>query len=91
MELIDKELLDILVCPKTHQPLRLAETSVIDSLNARRDKGELRNIAGRTIDEKLDGGLVREDGKVLYAIIDGIPVLMIDDAISLDSGEPAAS
>ena len=33
----------------------------------------------------LSEGLVREDGKILYPVDDGIPVMLIDEAIALDA------
>ncbi len=33
--------------------------------------------------EKIDGGLVREDGKCLYPIRGNIPIMLIDEAIPL--------
>jgi uncharacterized protein YbaR (Trm112 family) len=33
--------------------------------------------------EKLEGGLVRADGKVLYPMRGEIPVMLIDEAIPL--------
>jgi uncharacterized protein len=54
---IDKELLDILVCPKC--------------------KGEL-------ILEKDESGLICNACKLKYRIEDEIPVMLIDEAISLD-------
>jgi uncharacterized protein YbaR (Trm112 family) len=32
----------------------------------------------------LDGGLVRDDGRILYPVRDDIPVMLLDEAIDLD-------
>lgn len=77
------ELLAILRCPETHQPLRLAEAKNIEQLNTRIGKGELRNRAGQVISEPLSGGLVREDGQWLYPVHAGLPILLIDEGINL--------
>jgi len=82
--MIDKELLDILVCPETREPVKPAEKALIDSLNARIAAGELKNRANQLVTQRLDGGLVRQDGAVLYPIEDGIPIMLIDEAILLE-------
>ena len=81
---IGKDLLDILVCPENHMPLKLAEEALVKQLNTLAAAGKLTNASGKKVDHKLDGGLIREDRAVLYPIIDDIPVLLIDERISLD-------
>ena len=81
--MIDKELLDILACPETKEPVHLAEQELVDSVNARIEKGEVVNRGKKPVEKKIDGGLVREDGAYLYPIDDGIPVMLIDEAIPL--------
>lgn len=82
--MIDKELLDIIVCPETKQDLVLAESGLIEKINGLIEKGELRNRSKMIVTEKIDGGLVREDRKYLYPIRDDIPILLIDESISLE-------
>ena len=81
--MIDPDLLKILCCPETHQELRLAEPAVIDKLNQQIATGALKNRAGQPVQEKLDGGLVRADGKFLYPILGKIPVMLVDEAIPM--------
>jgi uncharacterized protein len=68
---MDKALLSILCCPLTHQALREASSE------------ELAQAAqsGAT----MEAGLVREDGKILYPVRNGIPVLIADQGISLEA------
>jgi len=82
--MLDRELLDILVCPESRQPVRLAEADLVARLNARIAEGQVANRGGDTVREALTGGLVREDGKVLYPVRDDIPVMLIDEAILLE-------
>lgn len=82
--MIDKELLDIIVCPETKQDLVLAEPGLVERINLLIEKGELRNRSKQAVTEKIDGGLVREDRKYLYPIRDDIPILLIDESISLE-------
>ena len=82
--MIDQELLDILACPETKEPVRLAEQSLVDSLNAQIERGEITNRSGAKVEKTMDGGLIREDGKYLYPVEDEIPIMLIDEAIPLE-------
>ena len=81
--MMDPDLLKILCCPETHQELRLAEPGVIDKLNQQIAAGALKNCAGQVVEERIDGGLVRTDGKILYPIRGKIPVMLVDEGIPL--------
>ena len=81
--MIDPDLLSILCCPETHQDVRLAEPALIDKLNAQIPTGTLKNRAGQPVQEKIDAGLIRADGKFLYPVRKDIPVMLVDDAIPL--------
>jgi uncharacterized protein YbaR (Trm112 family) len=83
MSSVSQELLDILVCPETRKPVALADAQTIASLNEKIRAGELRNRGGIKVEKELSEGLVREDGKVLYPIDDGIPVMLIEESIEL--------
>jgi len=81
--MIDSELLRILCCPETHQELRVAEPALVEKLNQQIVSGGLKNRAGQLVKEKINDGLVRADGKFLYAIRQDIPVMLVDEAIPL--------
>jgi uncharacterized protein YbaR (Trm112 family) len=81
--MISSELLTILCCPETRQRLSLVGDDVIHRVNAAIHERRLTNRAGQQLDRALDGGLLREDGSVLYPIFDGIPVLLRDDGIEM--------
>lgn len=82
--MIDKDLLDILACPETHQPLAMAEPALLAKINKLISGGSCTNAGGKKVVDPLDAGLVREDGKVLYPIRDDIPVLLIDEGLKVD-------
>jgi uncharacterized protein YbaR (Trm112 family) len=83
MMAIRKELLDILACPETKQPLTLADAALVARLNERIGQEQLTNRGGEQVTEPIDGGLIREDGKYLYPIRDDIPVMLIDESVAL--------
>jgi uncharacterized protein YbaR (Trm112 family) len=80
---IDPALLKILVCPENKTPVSLASADLINSLNRKIDAGELKNFAGQLVVEKIDGGLIRADGRRLYPVREDIPIMMRDEAIEL--------
>ncbi len=82
--MIDPELLKILCCPETRQPLSAAEPALVQRLNEQIDSGRLRNRAGQPVTRKCDAGLVREDRRFLYPVCQQIPILLIHEAIPLD-------
>ena len=80
--MIAPDLLEILCCPETHQTLRLADDAAVAALNQRIASGQIKNRAGQPVTEKIEGALLREDGKFLYVIRDHIPVMLIDEAVA---------
>jgi uncharacterized protein YbaR (Trm112 family) len=83
--MIDPALLEILCCPETHQGLTLADPTLVERLNQQIAAGQLRNRKGEAVQEKVDGGLVRADGQVVYLVRNRIPIMLIDEAIPLTS------
>lgn len=81
--MIDRYLLDILACPENKTPVKLADQSLIDAINRAMEKGEVENRDGQKVEQPIDGGLVREDGLYLYPIREGIPIMLIDEAIPM--------
>jgi uncharacterized protein YbaR (Trm112 family) len=81
--MIDLELLKILCCPETHQEVRLAGAAVVEKLNGQIAAGEVKNRAGQAVQEKIEGGLIRADGKYLYPVRRDIPVMLVDEGIPL--------
>jgi uncharacterized protein YbaR (Trm112 family) len=85
--MINKKLLDIIVCPVNHQPLQIADQQLIDQVNQAISAGLLKDRAGRPVTTPIKEGLIRQDGQVIYPIRDDIPVLLADEGIPLDAIE----
>jgi uncharacterized protein len=80
---IDQELLEILRCPETREPVALIGDDEIKRMNAAIADGKVKNRAGEAVSAAIDGGLLREDGKYLYPIRDDIPIMLIEEALNM--------
>lgn len=81
--MIREQLLKMLVCPETHLPLVQADAELMTKVNQAIAGGQLKNRGGQAVRGPLEGGLVRQDRAVLYPIMDGIPVMLVDEGILL--------
>lgn len=81
--MIHPELLQILCCPETRQPVREAPEVLVESVNRALRDGRLETAAGARKAEPLNGGLVREDGKFLYPVRNGIPIMLVEERIPI--------
>jgi uncharacterized protein len=81
--MLSPDLLQILRCPETHQKLTTAAPELVGKINDGIGGKTIRNRAGQPVADKIETGLVREDGKFLYPVRNNIPVMLIDEAIPL--------
>lgn len=84
---MDKRLLSILCCPVTHKGLSLARGDLLQKVNAAIAAGKLVNREGVALPAPLKEALVTDDGKVLYPVRDGIPVLLEGESVGLEQLE----
>ena len=82
--MIDRELLEILCCPKTKVPVEMLSEDKLKAVNDRIGRGEVKTVDGSKVDTPLDAGLITEDGKTIYRIDDDIPIMLIDEGIPAD-------
>lgn len=80
---MEKRLLNILRCPVTHKGLGLARRDLLGRVNSAIEAGELRNRDGTALTTTLDAALVTDDAKLLYPVVNGIPVLLEGESIHL--------
>ncbi len=81
---ISEQLVRDLRCPDSGERLAIAEQALVERVNRGIAAGSVRCRSGAQAEGPIDGGLIREDRRVLYPIRDGIPILLIDDSIPLD-------
>lgn len=81
---MDKRLLSILCCPVTHKGLSLARPDVLKKVNAAIAAGTLVNHDGTILSRPLGEALLTDDGKLLYPVNDGIPVMLEGESIRMD-------
>lgn len=79
---MDRRLLDILCCPSTRQPLSPLGAQELEAINRAVATGSLRRADGSVQAEPITEGLLTRDRKLIYRTVDGIPVLLEDEAIS---------
>jgi len=72
---MDKNLLDLLVCPITKLPLELLDAERLEQMNAAIAAGRVRNQAREPVEGPLTEALIRRDGHVVYPIVGGLPIL----------------
>ncbi len=79
--------LEVVACPDTKRPLKLADAPLLAKINALVDKKKLKDKSQSLVDVRLQQALVRDDGVVAYPVWDDVPRLLIESAIPLDQLE----
>ena len=78
---VDGKLLEILCCPVSKTPLTILARDMLDKLNAAIESNQLLYVDNSKVTDTLQEGLITEDGKVVYAVQDDIPVLLEEKGI----------
>lgn len=78
---MDKNLLEILCCPSSRVPVRRARRDELEALNQSIATGGVMTVAGTAVQARLEEALITRDGKVIYRVDAGIPVMLIDEGI----------
>jgi uncharacterized protein YbaR (Trm112 family) len=80
---VDPDLIAILICPESKQPVALATPAQLAAINASIRAKNAYNRSGTRVEKELMEALVREDGRVLYPVEEGIPVMLVEESIAL--------
>jgi len=76
-----EQLPEILRCPETKQKVSVAPPELVRSVREAQAAGRLFQASGKPVAAQMEAGLVREDGRLLYPVVDGIPVMLKEEAI----------
>ena len=78
---IDGKLLEILCCPVSKTPLTRMTPARLKKLNQAIGEGQVQYVNGETVEDGLREALITEDSKVVYPVVDSIPLLLADKGI----------
>ena len=78
---VDPRLLEILVCPVTKVSVQMLGKRKLAALNRAIAEGDVKHLGGEVVEAPLDEALVTTDGRTVYRVDDGIPVMLEDLAI----------
>lgn len=86
---IRKDLLEMLVCPVTKQPLDILPAEKLAQLNALIQQGRIQNVGGAKVEASVVEALITTDGKTIYRIDEDIPIMLAEEGIP--AGQVAGS
>ena len=81
---VDPKLLEILRCPVTKQTVKLLPKQKLKALNTAIKSGDITYVDGSKIDEPLAEALITDNGRTVYRVDDGIPVMLEDMSIGTE-------
>jgi uncharacterized protein YbaR (Trm112 family) len=78
---MDKKLLDIVCCPLTRLPLQVLDGTRLARLNSAIAGGSIQARSETPVAEQLTEALVTRDGRLVYPVRAGIPILLEEESI----------
>lgn len=81
---INPKLLEILCCPRTKIPMVILEKDALSNLNKKVTEGKVIYNDGTAVDSEISEALITKNNELVYAIEDGIPIMIEEKSISAD-------
>ena len=78
---VDGKLLEILCCPVSKTPLTRLPASKLDLLNRHIKNEEVVTVNGEPVTGRVKEALITEDLKVIYPVVESIPILLEERGI----------
>ena len=78
---VDGKLLEILCCPVSKTPLIRLTPERLKKLNSAIEAGAVEYVRGNPVTEPLREALITEDSRVIYPVVDDIPILLEEKGI----------
>lgn len=78
---VDGKLLEILCCPVSKTPLARLPASKLDRLNQLIRESDVVTVTGERLTDPVKEALVTEDLKVIYPVVENIPILLEERGI----------
>lgn len=84
---INTNLLEILRCPTTKQPLSILSKEQLGTINQAISAGNVHYADGSVVDRELDDGLITNNGNWIYRVDAGIPIMLQAQSIAASEVE----
>ncbi len=81
---VNPALVALLRCPETLRPVRVVTPAELAGFNARIAGGTLAARSGKARSTPLENALLREDGRLLFPVESGIPIMLLEEALVVD-------
>jgi len=78
---VDGKLLEILCCPVSKVALNRLQPTRLQKLNQAIEAGQVQYVHGEAVTAPLQEALITEDGKVIYPVVENIPLLLEEKGI----------
>ena len=84
---VDRKLLEILCCPVTRLPMERLPPAKLRAVNDAIREGNVKFADGSPVEAELAEALVTANGTTIYAVEDGIPIMLEDRSIAAFQAE----